>query len=305
MALIEHLTSGVRHALTASHLVGRSPACELRLDAAYVSGEHASFRWRKGAWEVRDLGSRNGTFVDGHRLDAGARAPVSVGQTVAFGHADDAWQVLDVGAPGLMAVCVQTRVVVSAEADMLALPGAADPAVTVCRTALGRWRVERDDGVEEVDSLVTLRVGDRDWRLYAPVGVGDTASAQHRTLTLKNLRLLFRVSLDEEHIELIVSAGTRSFDLGARAFHGVLLALARARREDEKNSALPETAHGWVYKDDLLKEVGIAESLLNLHALQARREFEKLGVVDFYDIVDRRRAGKLRLGVARPDEEKI
>jgi pSer/pThr/pTyr-binding forkhead associated (FHA) protein len=44
-------------------LIGRSTMCTLQIDAADVSKEHASLRWVGDGWELRDLGSRNGTFV--------------------------------------------------------------------------------------------------------------------------------------------------------------------------------------------------------------------------------------------------
>ena len=35
----------------------------------YVSGRHGEFRINGGVWQVRDLGSTNGTFVGGRRLN--------------------------------------------------------------------------------------------------------------------------------------------------------------------------------------------------------------------------------------------
>jgi hypothetical protein len=120
------------------------------------------------------------------------------------------------------------------------------------------------------------------------------------------VRLRFRVSLDEEYVELRVVAGERTFDLGARAWHGVLLALARARRADQGDASLPATAQGWVYKDDLLRQTGIAEALLNLHIFQARKEFERIGVEDAAAVVERRAPTRqLRVGVAAIEEERI
>ncbi len=34
----------------------------------YVSGRHGEFRINNGVWQIRDLGSTNGTFVGGRRL---------------------------------------------------------------------------------------------------------------------------------------------------------------------------------------------------------------------------------------------
>ena len=50
--------------------VGRAPDAGLRLDHPSVSREHADIAFSDGAWRVRDLGSKNGTFVDGGRVDA-------------------------------------------------------------------------------------------------------------------------------------------------------------------------------------------------------------------------------------------
>jgi DNA-binding NtrC family response regulator len=49
-------------------LVGQSPACFVRLDDATVSRRHAAFELAQGALRVADLGSTNGTWVNGLRV---------------------------------------------------------------------------------------------------------------------------------------------------------------------------------------------------------------------------------------------
>lgn len=46
-------------------LVGRGPNCDIALDDDQVSREHARFVIRDDRVIVRDLGSRNGTYVNG------------------------------------------------------------------------------------------------------------------------------------------------------------------------------------------------------------------------------------------------
>lgn len=46
-------------------VVGRSSDCDVVLRAPSVSGKHCSLRFVDGCWFVRDLGSRNGTTVNG------------------------------------------------------------------------------------------------------------------------------------------------------------------------------------------------------------------------------------------------
>ena len=51
--------------------VGRKPGNNIVLSNSDVSGDHAVFTLKVAQislWEVQDLGSRNGTFVDGQRI---------------------------------------------------------------------------------------------------------------------------------------------------------------------------------------------------------------------------------------------
>ncbi|MEO1336418.1 MAG: FHA domain-containing protein, partial [Myxococcota bacterium] len=69
VARLRRIKSGETLVLAAQCLVGRSAACQIRLDDRYVSSEHAKLVWTGSKWQVRDLGSRNGTFVDGRRVE--------------------------------------------------------------------------------------------------------------------------------------------------------------------------------------------------------------------------------------------
>jgi len=59
---------------TSAVLIGRSPSCTLVLDDDYSSSRHARIFPQNGAWYVEDLGSTNGTYLEGRRLDV----PVAV-----------------------------------------------------------------------------------------------------------------------------------------------------------------------------------------------------------------------------------
>lgn len=73
-----------RIALAADRVVvGRSRSCEVRLQEDSVSRLHAAFVWRDLALYLEDLGSSNGTFVNGRRIDTPCR--VKPGDVVRFG----------------------------------------------------------------------------------------------------------------------------------------------------------------------------------------------------------------------------
>ncbi|SMQ19696.1 protein of unknown function [Streptomyces sp. Ag82_O1-12] len=63
--------------------IGRDPASGLRLNHETVSRVHAELRHQGGMWVLRDLGSTNGTTVNGRRV-VGA-AVVREGDQVGFG----------------------------------------------------------------------------------------------------------------------------------------------------------------------------------------------------------------------------
>jgi pSer/pThr/pTyr-binding forkhead associated (FHA) protein len=67
-------------------LVGRKPTSDLRFNTHEdldVSGDHAEFREHGGRWFVRDVGSTNGTYVNG--VPIRDEAPIKDGDIIGFG----------------------------------------------------------------------------------------------------------------------------------------------------------------------------------------------------------------------------
>src|SRR5579883_1384883 len=98
-------SSGRDHLLEPEHIVGRARGCSLCIEHKYVSGQHATLRWTGQHWALKDLGSRNGTFLDGVRLGSGDELPLRAGSKVAFGKlAAEQWELIDASPPSVMAV---------------------------------------------------------------------------------------------------------------------------------------------------------------------------------------------------------
>ena len=83
---------------TGNNLVGRSTSAAVRLDREGVSRRHAVIRVRGDVVTIRDLGSTNGTFLDGQRVD---QAVLRDGCVVRFGAAAEARFLLWRGARGV------------------------------------------------------------------------------------------------------------------------------------------------------------------------------------------------------------
>jgi hypothetical protein len=65
--------------------IGREVACDMTLADQTVSRWHASLQWDGYSWLLADLGSTNGTRVNGWRLTG--PSPVGAGDLVSFGAA--------------------------------------------------------------------------------------------------------------------------------------------------------------------------------------------------------------------------
>jgi membrane-bound lytic murein transglycosylase D len=59
--------------------IGRGDDCELKVDSPYVSSHHCAVQWEGGQWWIQDLGSKNGTYIDGTSIE---RATLHASTTV-------------------------------------------------------------------------------------------------------------------------------------------------------------------------------------------------------------------------------
>jgi hypothetical protein len=274
-----------------------------------VSGEHAVLHWTGREWLLHDLGSRNGTVVDGRRLAPGERVPLVRGSLIAFGQADNAWRLVDDAAPTIMALPVEGGDPMIAGNDLLALPSEDHPDSVAYRDASGDWILEQAGEAARVPDRHVVRAGGREFVLRVPDLIASTWDISSPAPLLAALTLRFSVSQDEEFIALTVRDDHQSIDLGARAHHALLLTLARCRLEDRQDRATraadragasPESAEGWIYQDELAAKLGMDETHLNVAVFRCRRQLAEAGIIGAASIIERRRPTReVRLGVSR------
>src|SRR5580658_9988842 len=145
MASIRETATGRRVPLEPEHVVGRSLTCALRLVPQYVSAQQTQLRWTGDSWYLRDLGSSNGTFLDGVRIASGEEYPLQRGSRIAFGDREAEWELVDDGPPHVMAIPLDGGAPQIVEGELLALPSAEDPHGTIYRGPTGAWVLEPVD----------------------------------------------------------------------------------------------------------------------------------------------------------------
>lgn len=276
-------------------LVGRSPACGLQLRDPHASGEHATFTWTGWHWELKDLGSRNGTFVDGSRLDAGAAVKLQAGARIAFGDPSQPWELSDDEAPRTMAVHLVSGELREAEGDLLVLPTDDQPELSIYQDATGQWLEENLEGqVRSIKDQEVVQTSQGAWQVQLPFVDEGTPLMQVR-LALDTLSIRFAVSQDEERVEMTLLHRGMEIPLEPREHGYVLLTLARAREAD---SALAPEARGWLDREELERMLAMDSNALNVAIHRARQQLSRAGVSNAAAIVEVRRKQR-RLGTDR------
>ena len=287
--------------LEPDHTVGRAPppGSALHIDKPYVSGVHATLRWVGQGWVVRDLGSRNGTYVDGVRIASGEEHALHQGSRLGFGRVEEDWTLADDAPPVVMAVPLTGGEAVLIDGEMIALPSQDDPRATIYRNDEGGWTLEHSN--EPARALVnrdTFDVEGTLWRFCCLDSLAATMvpSGLAAGLLVRNLRLEFAVSRNEEFVQLHVVCDGKRYDLGARAHNYLLLTLARRRLADAAEG-LPDSSCGWIDQEDLAHDPSMAPPRLNIDVFRIRSQFAKIGVVDAGQIIERRqRPAEIRIG---------
>ena len=271
--------------LASRTLIGRSVSCLVRIDRPAVSGEHALLQWDGAQWILRDLGSRNGTFRNGAKLDAGETVAVHAGDGLAFGDAEQGWSLEGDGPPDPVAVELASRRIARASGGMLALPSEKQPAAVAYETPGEGWIIEVDGEPRAASEQEVVQIDGASWVVMFPVASELTPLLDDQR-TIESVRFRFEVSSDEEYVRFgFAHRGSIEY-VGAREHNYVLLTLARIRA-DERDRSVGE--RGWVDRDQLLSMLRMERTALNVAIHRARLELRAAGVVDAARVVEVRR----------------
>lgn len=289
VAVLTHIRTGRRVTLASDTLVGRSPECRVAIAESVVSTHHAAFRWHGNAWWVRDLGSRNGTRLDGRGLGAGEEARVVVGSVLTFGDDSESWVLEESGAPVVAGERLGDGARAFADGGVLLLPNTEDPRLAIVQQATGAWFIDDDSGTSVADGDL-VQAGEERWRISLPVEIERTVEARPAPVQMR-----FRVSSDEEYVEITLVDGGQETHLRPRSFNYLLLTLARLRLQDAE---LEEASRGWVDQERLARMLAIERNTVNVQVYRARQALGKIRDDLGMRLVERRsRTSQLRLGL--------
>jgi hypothetical protein len=276
-------------------LFGRQTGCDVQVDHPKISGEHATLYWVNGAWELKDLGSRNGTFVAGRRLEPGERAALEPGATFSLSRSAALFELSDATAPQAAALHKESGTWHVAAGGILALPSDRRPVATVFSTSDEQWQVETADQVHRAVDQEVLLIDGETFTLEVPSPAVETLESGSSAPLLESIRLRLAVTPDEEQVQATVVVAGHSKRLPPRRYHYLLATLARAWLKDK---GLAASMRGWVDRDELCQKLDMDVGKLNVEIHRARKQLAALGIQGAAGLVERRHGTReIRIGV--------
>jgi hypothetical protein len=292
------------HELSAETIVGRAPSAMIRVQQSYVSSHHASLRWtERKCWEVKDLHSKNGTYVNRERIPPGEKVRLEQGDELGFGSLAEPFVMEDVSPPRAMLVPVEGELApIFLDQALIALPSIEQPDITLFQSASGQWQLDSRDLAGPLEDGDLIHVAQQSWRCHLPTPTDDTDVIDRfpSLFALADVDLLLNVSRDEEQIELALRAQGRPLSLGVKACYYLLLTLGRCRLRRDLPPTADVNEDGWISVGSLLDLLRVSEQRLNVDIFRIRQELRAAGVVDAAAIVERQPPRRLlRLGTNR------
>jgi hypothetical protein len=262
-----------------------------------ASRDHARLEWNGERWTVRDLGSTNGTLLNGRRLAAGVDHLLAKGDVLAFGSEEHTFHLVDDSPPVPAAIPADGRPPVFGASDVLVLPDARAPELVVHRQSAELWIVSRGAASEALVPDARVTAGGTEWRLVLPavlpptVGVVQTNPGLGWTLRL-------RVDADGEHVAVEIVRPTDTVTLPSRAHQRLLVPLVRERQRAARRGIAPDDA-GWVAPEDLMAHLDLVHSTFFVQLFRLRNQLSGTGAAEGVPVLERRFTGEIRVGTER------
>lgn len=297
MGTVRDAQTASLYTLDAHNLVGRGARCNIRLADPLASNDHASLNWVERNWIIRDLGSTNGTWVDGAAIPSGRDVALHEGAQLAFGNQTLSWQLADAHPPEPMVTPLVGGEPCFIQEGVIAIPNAHHANASIFQGSDGSWTLEVGDAVRPIQPGDLFDAMGTSWRFSCPTLLQPTVPLQSMRL-IDGSTFVFDVSSDEETVSLSVDCGRETVPLGQSNTFYLLLTLARLRLQDHGRKTV--AAAGWVHREQLVRMLRCDPSLLNVWVCRIRSKLSSAGFVDYASVVERvDGSGRMRIGVPK------
>ena len=265
------------------HIVGRHPeTAHTLVKNNTVSRSHCLVEWQQNAWYLQDI-SANGTFINGKRVAKNIKHPLKLNDKIQFGDtANETWLVSNIKSPSAFLKSTNTAVNDIALPNQVNLLSSGDNELMISKTLSGQWLCEQAGNV--LDAAFVL------WTANDIDATQDCLEQHAHTV-----KVLFRVSQNEEHVGITIDIDGQAFDLEDRTHHYLVLLVARKYLEDKQQN-IPDSEAGWLDKSLLIKQTRMEETHINTQFFRFKKQLHNALKGSKLDInVIERRRGEIRV----------
>jgi hypothetical protein len=264
--------------LKSYHTIGRYKFnVDTFIDSPGVSRHHAIIELANNKWLIRDV-STNGIWLNDNKIDKNLPYQLSQNDKIDFASpGQNSYVVGSLNNECQYLVSQSNSQNVIEITDQLILPNESDASYIIYfDKLLNYWFLEdlnnNDKQALYDGGLVSLY--NEQWLFYSANTAAVTKHIECKR-KVQSCSLIINVSQDEESTQLSVKANDHTIDLGTRTHHYLVLLLARTRIED-KNANLESTQQGWMYRDDLVKALGIQTNHMNIMVHRIRKQLSEI-----------------------------
>lgn len=282
------------------HTFGRGTACSTVLDRGAVSRVHARISWNGARWTLRDMASRNGTYLNGRRLAEGRSVDLDVGDRVHFGDLRVEYRLVDASPPESMVLVQEpdggSRKV--ALSSCVTLPSPEQPLCTILCGRGDEYVLEREGGgTEPLDHGSVFQLGDLRCTVVLATDSSQSPQTASSDFDVGREEVEIAVSPDEESAEIVVRRWGEHQVFAPRAHFYLLAHLARVRQEQSVAGNDASDDAGWVDCESVCRDLRINREHLAQQVFRIRQDLKAASPELAERIVDRRLRGRMRFGL--------
>ncbi|GMM82851.1 FHA domain-containing protein [Pseudoalteromonas sp. MTN2-4] len=261
--------------LKSYHTIGRFKYnVDTLINSPEISRHHAIIEHTQGNWLIRDV-STNGIWINDKKISKNLPYQLCLNDKIDFAAPGrSSFVVGDLSTDCQFLVSQSDSNKVIEIKDQLLLPNEQEAThIAYFDSMLNYWFLEdlfTNDRQVLIDGGLISIFNDQ-WQFYC--SSPSTITKQLKSEIAQNIEyaLSFNVSLDEENTQLTLNVASKTFDLGTRSHHYLLLLLARTRILDKQAGLEPEL-QGWMYREELAKALGIQMNHMNIMVHRAKKQ---------------------------------
>lgn len=303
MAYLVCMQDKSRHYLKAYHVFGRlESSANTLIRSPEISKIHAVLEWDTQGWLLTDFSS-NGIWLNSNKIAKNTATSIKKGDSIYFAAKSSNQFVLKDDSPpcDLLVPLENSQIIDAIELKPYCLlPNEESP--TLCLfydDATEHWFMEELLGEANEPRVLNhndvIKFDGISWQLKVDLKLAQTVRLAPAISSLKELSFIFNTSADEEATRLTLKASDQLIDLNIRSHHYLTLILARKRIEDMK-SGITDTEQGWMYAEQLSKDLGVDQCHMNIQVHRARKQFSECLNNSQLTQLFERHSGRIRLG---------